>query len=230
MFTGIVQAVGEVAEVRASAQDRDVAVRCPAAVTDRLDVGASVALDGVCQTVTALERGRFEVHAIAETLRVTTLGSLRPGSPLNLETALGAGEPMGGHFVQGHVDGLARIAAVRSAGESIAYSLEAAPELVRQLVPKGSVALDGISLTLGPEVGQERFEVYLIPHTLEVTTLGAKSVGDFVNLETDILGKYVQRYLGASSGLQWADLARAGFAAESDRTRPGGPGAGGEWS
>lgn len=228
MFTGIVQAIGEVTEVRATSQDRDLRIACPTAITDRLDLGASVALDGVCQTVTRLEPGSFEVHAIAETLRVTTLGRLERGGRVNLETSLGAGEPLGGHFVQGHVDGLARIRATRPIGDSIAYELEADASLVRQLVPKGSVALDGISLTVGPRVERDRFEVYLIPHTLEVTTLGAKSVGDAVNLETDILGKYIQRYLGSTKSLDWDDLSRAGFGVGDDRGAPSGGASPGE--
>ncbi len=213
MFTGIVQAVGRVETLRSSVDDRDLVVRAPAPVVDRLEIGASIALDGVCQTVTGLEPGRFEVHAIAETLRVTTLGSLAVGDSLNLETALAAGDPLGGHFVQGHVDGVAQIVGQRSVGDSTAFRFRADPALVSQLVPKGSVAIDGISLTVGPEVGEVHFEVFLIPHTLEVTTLGAKKVGDRVNLETDVLGKYVLRYLdrGGDTTLQIDDLHRAGF-------------------
>lgn len=220
MFTGIVQAIGRIESVRAAAQDRDLVVSCPRAITERLTPGASIALDGVCQTVTALQPERFTVHAIAETLRVTTLGEMAPGTRLNLETALGAGEPLGGHFVQGHVDGTAGIVGIEKRGESITYRFEGPPELVRQLVPKGSVAIDGVSLTVGPEVGENRFEVYLIPHTLAATTLGSKGIGDRVNLETDVLGKYVLRYLvgltggtgaGKASGITWADLTRTGL-------------------
>ena len=225
MFTGIVQALGRVEAVRRSALDRDLVIACPRELSDRLGIGDSVSLDGVCQTVTRLEPGRFEVHAIAETLRVTTLGDLAVGDVLNLEAALGAGDPLGGHFVQGHVDGRARIAAIEPSGESITYRFEGPEELVRQLVPKGSVALDGVSLTVGPVVGATTFEVYLIPHTLEVTTLGRKKVGDAVNLETDILGKYILRYLGLGSGgdrptggIDWADLARTGFADPDSRS------------
>lgn len=223
MFTGIVQAIGRVAAIRATAQDRDLEVSCPQEITQRLSLGASIALDGVCQTVTKLEPGRFTVHAIAETLRVTTLGSLETGDRLNLEASLGAGDPLGGHFVQGHVDGTAALVGVEPRGESITYRFDAPAPLVSQLVPKGSVAIDGVSLTVGPELGETRFEVYLIPHTLGVTTLGSKRVGDRVNLETDILGKYILRYLSAlgaggslpdprGGGISWADLTRSGFA------------------
>ena len=135
---------------------------------------------------------------------------------MNLEAALGAGEPLGGHFVQGHVDGTARLRARTGHGESVAFEFESDPDLVSQLVPKGSVALDGVSLTVGPELGAERFTVYLIPHTLEVTTLGARQPGDLVNLETDILGKYILRFLGGrdrTAGLSWESLREAGFGA-----------------
>lgn len=221
MFTGIVQALGTIEAIRATAQDRDLVVTGPREITDRLSLGASIALDGVCQTVTRLEPGRFTVHAIAETLRVTTLGALVAGSRINLEASLGAGDPLGGHFVQGHVDGTATLTGIEPRGESITYRFDAPAALVAQLVPKGSVALDGVSLTVGPELGETAFEVYLIPHTLEVTTLGGKRVGDRVNLETDILGKYILRYLStlaagggaAGGGISWADLTRAGFSA-----------------
>ena len=213
MFTGIVQSLGRIESVRAQAQDRDLVVHAPE-VCPRLTVGASVAIDGVCQTVTRLEEARFEVHAIAETLRVTTLGKLRAGDPVNLESALGAGDPLGGHFVQGHVDGVAHLVSRTARGDSVTLRFEAEPELVNQLVPKGSVAVDGISLTVGPQIDERQFEVYLIPHTLEVTTLGRRQPGDAVNLETDVLGKYVQHYLGLSGGspgITEESLRRAGW-------------------
>jgi riboflavin synthase len=213
MFTGIVQATGRVVSLRTGSQDRDLIVACPA-LTPRLFLGASVALDGVCQTVTALEGERFTVHAIAETLRVTTLGERREGDLLNLELPLGAGEPMGGHFVQGHVDGMATILDITAAGQSQRWRFRADPELLEAMVPKGSVALDGISLTLGPQLERDRFEVFLIPHTLEVTTLGAKRPGDRVNVETDILGKYLLRYLdrvAPGGSVDGETLRRTGF-------------------
>ena len=214
MFTGIVQGLGRVRRVRSAARDRDLVIECPAEIAGRLSLGASIALDGVCQTVTALDRESFTVHAIAETLRVTTLGDRREGDRLNLEAALGAGDPLGGHFVQGHVDGTATLRARTTVGESVTFEFESEPELVRQLVPKGSVTLDGVSLTVGPDPQETGFSVYLIPHTLEVTTLGERQPGDRVNLETDILGKYILRYLSGrdeAGGLTWDDLRSAGF-------------------
>jgi riboflavin synthase alpha subunit len=218
VFTGIVQALGRVRAVHAEAQDCDFVVECPAEIASKLELGASIAIDGVCQTVTALESDSFTVHAIAETLRVTTLGRLGSGASVNLEPALGAGDPLGGHFVQGHVDGTATLRAKSSLGESIEYALEGPEDLVKQLVPKGSVTLDGVSLTVGPDLTDSRFSVYLIPHTLEVTTLGDRNVGDSVNLETDILGKYILRYLSgrdAAGGLTFDDLRRAGYGSGS---------------
>lgn len=213
MFTGIIQSIGQVTQVTAQKEDRQITVR-DAGAASRLDIGDSVALDGVCQTVIHLDGDQFRVHAIAETLRVTTLGDLEVGSALNLETALAAGAPLGGHFVQGHVDGVARLESRQAWGDSIRYRFMAPGELVAQLVPKGSVAIHGVSLTVGPDIEDERFDVFLIPHTLEATNLGALRAGARVNLETDILGKYILRYLGSDSrggALNWDNLARAGF-------------------
>jgi riboflavin synthase len=219
MFTGIVEAVGEVAQVRGSSGDRDLTV-AQTELAARLTLGASVAVDGVCLTVTALDGPRFTVHAIAETLRVTTVGGLRPGQRVNLETALRAGAPVGGHFVQGHVDAVGTVAGLGRQGDSVHLQIKAAPAVVAQLVPKGSVAVDGVSLTVGPHLARERFEVFLIPHTLAATTLGLRKVGDRVNLETDILGKYVLGMLqrDGSSGLRWDALRAAGYGTPPQRS------------
>jgi riboflavin synthase len=199
MFTGIVETIGRVVDCHRTVEDVDLVVESEV-VAARLSLGASIALDGVCQTVTRLDGACFTVHAIAETLRVTTLGQLGPGSLVNLETPLAAGAPLGGHFVQGHVDGVATIESSEPWGDSVRLRFAAPRSLVAQMVPKGSVCIDGISLTVGPDLTLETFDVFLIPHTLQVTTLGTKQPGDAVNLETDILGKYLLRYLetGAS--------------------------------
>jgi len=220
VFTGIVQALGRVRSVHAQAQDRDLVVQCPTVILEKLSLGASIALDGVCQTVTALDADTFRVHAIAETLRVTTLGRVSEGDRLNLEPALGAGDPLGGHFVQGHVDGTVTLQGKSARGDSIAYSFRGPEDLVRQLVPKGSITLDGVSLTVGPDLGQTSFEVFLIPHTLQVTTLGDREVGDQINVETDVLGKYILRYLSGreqAGTLSAEALHRAGFGDEGGR-------------
>lgn len=194
MFTGIIEHLGEVVAVDDRGADRELVVAC-APLAGRLEPGHSVAIDGCCQTVTSRGEGRFAVHAIAETLRVTTLGSLAPGDRVHLEPALPAGHPLGGHIVQGHVDGTAELLSREPVGESERFTFGADPQHVAQMVPKGSVALGGMSLTLGPALGEDRFEVFLIPHTLEVSTWARLSPGDRVNLETDILGKYAQRML-----------------------------------
>lgn len=208
MFTGIITERGVVTSLRSKASDASLEIH-QQAVAGRLAVGDSVAIDGVCQTVVGRDGERFVVEAMTETLRVTTLGELRAGDAVNLETSVRAGQPLGGHYVQGHVDGVAVVESRRSAGDAVLYRFTAAAELVAALVPKGSVALDGISLTVGPRLGSETFEVYLIPHTLEVTTLGAKGPGDRVNLEVDLLAKYVRRFLAAPGrgvGVDWEKL------------------------
>ncbi|HZO95910.1 MAG TPA: riboflavin synthase [Gaiellaceae bacterium] len=179
MFTGIVREVGRVV----SFDGGRLAVE---ADTDAA-VGDSVSVSGVCLTVVGRAPLAFDV--VAETLARTTLGRLEPGDRVNLEPALRAGEPLGGHYVQGHVDGVGR---VRSAGEPV--WLDAPPELLRYLVEKGSVAVDGVSLTVAALDG-DGFAVALVPHTLEATTLGALQPGDPVNLEVDVLAKYVERLL-----------------------------------
>ena len=214
MFTGIVQGLGRVRGVHVQVEDRDLVVECPRDIAGRLTIGASICIDGVCQTVTDLQSEEFTVHAIAETLRVTTLGRLSAGDRVNLEPALGAGDPLGGHFVQGHVDGTATLEGKSVQGESVECRFEGPEDLVRQLVPKGSITLDGVSLTVGPDLSDTRFSVYLIPHTLEVTTIGDRKIGDAVNVETDILGKYILRFLSgrdAVSGITFEDLRRAGY-------------------
>ena len=214
MFTGLIAAIGEIVDVRDFARDRELRIRCPRVATE-LVCGDSVAVDGVCQTVTWRDDAAFAMHAIEETLRVTTLGQLRRGDHVNLEPALRAGAALGGHFVQGHVDAMAEIVAKQSHGDSLRLQLRAAEEWVAQLVPKGSVALDGISLTLAPELERDRFAVYLIPHTQQETTLASKPIGARINLETDILGKYLWRYLGKDqSGIDLSRLRAAGFASE----------------
>jgi riboflavin synthase len=156
----------------------------------QLGVGDSVSISGACLTATAVSNGRFSVTAVAETLDRTTLGRLAPEDEVNLETATRAGDPLGGHFVQGHVDAVGRIASV---GEGRVW-VEAEPEILRYCVEKGSITVDGVSLTIAALRG-DAFEVALIPHTLEVTTLGAVEPGDEVNLEVDVLAKYVENLI-----------------------------------
>lgn len=193
MFTGLVEALGEVQAVQPREAGLRLSVRHPALAAE-LTLGESVAVDGVCLSVIEVGSDRFSFDVGPETLVRTTLGELRPGYVVNLERALRLGDRLGGHWVQGHVDGVGRIAAKETRGEWQMVWFETPPLLTRQMVIKGSVAVDGVSLTI-VDLYRDRFSVMLIPHTLQQTTLGRKQTGDRVNLETDILAKYVQRLL-----------------------------------
>ena len=186
MFTGIVTAVGEIRAVAAAEGGRDVTIAAP---YRGLVMGESIAVSGACLTVAAKGRGWFGVRAVGTTLERTRLGSLHPGDRVNLERALRAGDRLGGHLVQGHVDGLGR---VRSSGEPV--WIDAPPELLRYCVEKGSITVDGVSLTIAA-LSEDAFEVALVRHTLEATTLGELAPGDPVNLEVDVLAKYVEKLL-----------------------------------
>ena len=189
MFTGIVRERGRVASMRQEPQGLRLEIDAPATAS-QLGVGDSVSISGACLTATAVSNGRFSVTAVAETLDRTTLGRLAPEDEVNLETATRAGDPLGGHFVQGHVDAVGRIASV----DDGRVWIEAAPEILRYCVEKGSIAVDGVSLTIAAVRG-DAFEVALIPHTIEVTTFGAMQQGDDVNLEVDVLAKYVEKLI-----------------------------------
>ena len=194
MFTGIISDLGTVA-----ARDGGrFAIRC-AYPADSIALGASIACDGACLTAVAVapEPGggsTFTVDVSNETLARTTLGEWQLGRRINLERALRAGDELGGHLVAGHVDGVGRIAGMRDDGESRRLTIDAPAELARYIAPRGSVALDGISLTVN-EVAGSRFGVNIIPHTLTHTTLGARKPGDRVNLEVDLIARYVARLL-----------------------------------
>ncbi|MDR7415234.1 MAG: riboflavin synthase [Armatimonadota bacterium] len=191
MFTGIVEEVGRIAD---RAGNR-LWIRAERVVGD-LGVGSSIAVDGVCLTVVDLRPPAFAVDLSPATLHRTTLGLRQPGDPVNLERPLLATGRVGGHFVQGHVDGVGQVVGLRREGESAWMELTAPPEVARYLVPRGSVAVDGVSLTVA-DAGEEAFSVCLIPYTLRHTTLGERRPGDPVNLEADILAKYVEQLLRA---------------------------------
>jgi riboflavin synthase len=198
MFTGIVSDLGEVIEVQEKAESlRRITIGC-SYNPDSIDIGASIACCGACLTV--VERGMrgnrafFAVDAAAETLRLTTAGGWRSGTRLNLERALRLGDELGGHMVSGHVDGLAELIARDDFLDSSGLTFRVPAELARFIAPKGSVALDGISLTVN-EVKGDTFTVLLIPHTLKVTTFGALAVGARVNLEVDQMARYAARLL-----------------------------------
>ena len=166
-------------------------------VTEGLALGDSIAVNGVCLTVSAFSGQRFTADVMPETLHRSNLGELRTGSLVNLERALPATGRFGGHFVSGHIDGVGSLLSVRPEGNALIFSIRAAPELLRGIVEKGSVAIDGISLTV-VEVTETLFSVSVIPHTAAVTTLAGKRSGDRLNLETDMIGKYVLRALSLS--------------------------------
>ena len=191
MFTGIITDIGELA----AREGGRLAIRC-AYAPESIAIGASISCDGACLTATEVARvgsgSLFKVDVSNETLSKTTLGEWRPGQRINLERALKAGDELGGHIVAGHVDGVARILAVRPDGQSQRLTVEAPRDLARFIASKGSVALDGISLTVN-EVDQDRFGINIIPHTLTHTTLGGKKPGDRVNLEVDVFARYVAR-------------------------------------
>lgn len=190
MFTGIITDIGT---VRGLTQRGDLRARIATAYqTSGIDIGASIACDGVCLTVVALGEDWFDVDVSAETLSKTGLGRWTDGKRVNLERALKVGDELGGHIVSGHVDGLAEIVAIRDEGDSTRVTLRAPKELARFIAPKGSVALNGTSLTVN-EVDGCDFGINFIPHTKQVTTWGDAAVGDPVNLEIDTLARYVAR-------------------------------------
>ncbi len=190
MFTGLVRDLGRVAEVERS--NDGARLRIDTALAGELRQGDSVAVNGVCLTATAIDGGWFDAEAVNETLRRSSLGVLAEGAPVNLELPLRVGDPLGGHIVQGHVDGLGRIAEVEDDGFGRRVRIEADPEILRYVVEKGSIAVDGISLTVA-DVDAQSFTVAVIPETLERTNLSAAQIGAAVNLEVDVLAKYVEK-------------------------------------
>jgi riboflavin synthase len=198
MFTGIVEVLGSVHSVlEDGAGGRQLVIAEPR-LAPELTVGESVAVNGACLTVVEHDAATFRFQAGPETLRRTNLGELRPGDRVNLERSLRMSERLGGHLVQGHVDGLGQVAQRQRQGDWELVWFACPPDLAAQMVSKGSVAVDGVSLTV-VDVERQRFSVALIPHTLANTTLGFKPPGAAVNLETDILAKYVWKYLEAAT-------------------------------
>ena len=190
MFTGLVEALGTVRDVRRSAGGARLTIETP---LEGLAVGESVCVDGVCQTVARVDGSRFACDVLRETLRVSAFDRMRPGTRVNIERALAAGDRLGGHLVNGHVDGTGTVVKVvrKPAGIEIAL----APALLKYLVPKGSVAVNGVSLTVGPTVAGGRFSVFVIPTTWERTNLRYLKTGSLVNVEVDVIAKYVEKYL-----------------------------------
>jgi len=197
MFTGIVREMGSV--VALDGDDAGIRLEIDAPVTAPLiEVGASVAVNGVCLTAEAVTTRRLTFFAVPETLLRSTLSELDPGTPVNLEPALRAGDPMGGHLVQGHVDGIGTVRSLEPEGEGLRLVVEATEDTLRYCVDKGSITVEGVSLTVA-ELRDDGFAVALIPHTLAETTLAGLVPGQHVNLEVDVLAKYVERLLGGGT-------------------------------
>jgi len=193
MFTGIITDLGRVRRLhRGDLAELTIAT---AFDTSAIPLGASIACSGVCLTVVAVAPGEFSVQASAETLACTTIGEWEEGTPVNLEKSLRVGDELGGHLVAGHVDGIARISERRPEAESVRFVFEAPEQLASFMAPKGSVAIDGVSLTVN-EVSGARFGVNIIPHTLGCTNFGRTSAGQRMNLEIDLIARYVARLLG----------------------------------
>lgn len=195
MFTGLVEDVGRLERCDRRSDAIVFSIASDIIADETLALGDSVAVDGVCLTVTEFRRGHFQLLAGAETLRLTTLGTLRPGGKVNLERALKVGARLGGHIMQGHVDGMATMKTKRDLGANVEFTFEPPAALLRYIIAKGSIAIDGVSLTVNRLEGS-CFGVALIPHTVSKTSLGLKSVGQPVNIEVDMIGKYVESLLG----------------------------------
>ncbi len=195
VFTGIVRELGRVESLNGESAGIRLRVAAPVTASSTA-AGDSVAVNGVCLTAVDVEGGVLAFDAVPETLRRSSLSRLAEGGSVNVEPALRAGEPLGGHIVQGHVDGVGRVAGVDPEGEGVRLTVEAPPELLRYLVEKGSITVEGVSLTVAA-LASDSFEIALVPHTLTATTLGSLASGDEVNLEVDVLAKYVERLLGA---------------------------------
>lgn len=199
MFTGIVEEMGAVISLEKTLAGTRMTILASTIMQD-LKVGDSISVNGTCLTVVSKGEREFSVEVSPETLSVTTLGLLAAGAPVNLERAMKLNERIGGHLVAGHVDGVGTIRSRRQDGNAIVFAIEAPPEILRYCVVKGSITVDGISLTLN-EVTERGFLVAVIPHTAKATTLGLKQINDTVNLESDLIGKYVERLLQERSHL-----------------------------
>lgn len=215
MFTGIVEEVGEIASVERGRQSAVLHIRCKEVLEDT-KIGDSIAVNGVCLTVTSISGEGYTADVMSETLARSSLGSLRPGSRVNLERAMAADGRFGGHIVAGHIDGVGTLTDISRDETAVWYRICAAEDLLRYVVEKGSIAIDGISLTVA-YVHERDFGVSIIPHTQANTALAQKKRGDVVNLETDIIGKYVEKLMqpresaGRRNSITWEFLAENGF-------------------
>lgn len=197
MFTGIIEEVGRVKAVARGSASATIEIEA-STVLEGTKVGDSIATNGVCLTVTSLTPSTYTADVMHETLRRSSLGELKPGSPVNLERALAVGDRLGGHIVSGHIDGCGTIERIEADDNAVWYTIGANPQVMRYTVEKGSIAIDGISLTVAA-VDTASFKVSVIPHTRAQTNLAAKLPGSTVNLECDVIGKYVEKLMGMTS-------------------------------
>lgn len=213
MFTGIVATKGRVAAMTQVGEAMRLKIECPALDMSDVALGDSIAVSGPCLTVVSFASDAFEVDVSMETLKLTTLGDLTNGSEVNLEKALRVDERLGGHLVSGHVDGIGVVQAREDKGEYVRFEIEVPEDLARYLAFKGSVCVDGVSLTVNA-VNERNFEILLIPHTLERTSLGRLQSGVSVNIEVDLIARYIERLLGSGrvgQGVSLESLIDAGF-------------------
>ena len=218
MFTGIIEGMGTLAAIKSGGSSGELVILADYDLNDTR-LGDSIAVNGACLTVTALQGRRFTVDVSPETFSKTTFGQAKIGQKVNLERALRLSDRLDGHLVSGHVDGIGQLANRTTAGNAVILTFNASPDLTGYMVTKGSVAVDGISLTIN-QCDSTGFQVSIIPHTARMTTIGHKEIGADVNIETDIIGKYVQRFLmreetkaadAQTSGVDLALLAKSGY-------------------
>jgi riboflavin synthase len=217
MFTGLIEDIGEIVQIGKKGDSFQISIK---SCLDKISIGDSISVDGVCLTIVAVDKNLFTVEVSPETLERTTLSERKRGELVNLERALQLSDRLGGHLVTGHIDGTAIIKSITKKQNSIIIKITTPPEITRYLVVKGSVGLDGISLTVNEIQGND-FTVNIIPHTAQVTTIGKKRVGDRVNIETDLIGKYVEKFLleaelipkkkGESQSISFDFLSKHGF-------------------
>lgn len=210
MFTGIIETIGTIRSIRRGARSITLHIAAPD-ILEGTAVGDSIATNGVCLTVTSIERDAFTADAMPETMQRTALGNLQAGSRVNLERALRLDSRLGGHMVSGHIDGTGTLAALKRDDNAIRLTVTASPDITRYIIPKGSVALDGVSLTV-TDVTSGSFEVSVIPHTQHATTLTSLMPGMPVNIENDLIAKYIEKLLpSAPQGLTLEKLIENGF-------------------
>ena len=193
MFTGISEEVGKITQINKQGEFAVVTIQASKVLQD-VHLGDSIAVNGVCLTVTSFSERQFTADVMSETLKRTSLGELKPSSPVNLERAMAANGRFGGHIVSGHIDGTGEVVVIKPAHNSIWYRIQTTPKLMRYIIEKGSITIDGISLTV-VDTDETSFRVSIIPHTIKETNLGSKKIGSLVNLENDIVGKYIEQFL-----------------------------------